>query len=76
MLVQDDNDKERMVYFVRKVLKGAETHYQKIEQLALAVVMTAKKLRQFFQGHPIIVKINYPIKRILKKPDLLGRMMP
>lgn len=35
----------------------------------------ARKLRNYFQGYPIIVKTNYPITRILKKPDLEGRMV-
>ena len=37
--------------------------------------MMALKLRHYFQGHPIIVKTNYPIKQILKKLDLAGRMV-
>ena len=63
------------MYFVSKVLKGAELRYQKIERLALAVIMTARKLRHYFQGHPITVRTNYPIKQILNKPDLVGRMV-
>lgn len=38
-------------------------------------MVTAKKLRKYFQDHPIIVKANYPIKQILKKPDLEDRMV-
>lgn len=41
----------------------------------MAVVVTSRKLRQYFQGHPIIVNTNYPIKRVLKKLDLAGRMV-
>ena len=63
------------MYFVSKVLKGAELRYQKIERLALAVIVTARKLRHYFQGHPITIRAKYPIKQILKKPDLAGRMV-
>lgn len=48
VLVQDNDGDERQIYFVSKVLKGAEARYQKIERLALAVVVTARKLRQYF----------------------------
>lgn len=75
MLVQDNYGDERAIYFVSKVLKGAKICYQKIERLALAVVITARKLRHYFQGHPIILKMNYPIKGILKKSCLAGRMV-
>ena len=75
VLVQDGDEGERPVYFVSKVLKGAELRYQKIERLALAVIVTVQKLRHYFQGHPIIVQTNYPVKQILKKPDLAGRMV-
>lgn len=75
MLVQYDDGEGRSIYFVSKALKGVEIRYQKTERLALAVVVTTRKLRQYFQGHLEIVKTNYQIKRILKKPYLAGRMV-
>ena len=42
---KDNERDEKLVYFINKVLKGGEIRYQKIEQLALAVVVTARKLR-------------------------------
>ena len=48
VLVQDDDGEERSVYFVSKVLKGAEICYQKIERLTLAVLVTAMKIKQYF----------------------------
>jgi hypothetical protein len=50
-LVQEIKGEEKPVYFVSKILKGAETRYQKIENLSLAVVNTTRRLRQYFQGH-------------------------
>ncbi|MCI60200.1 putative protein NYNRIN-like, partial [Trifolium medium] len=49
------------MYFVSRVFQGAEVRYQKIEKLALAVVVTARRLRQYFQSHKITVKTDYPI---------------
>lgn len=74
ILVQETEEGEKAVYFVSKVLKGAELRYQKIERLALAVVITSRKLRYYFQEHPIIVRTNYLIKQVLKNQDLVGRM--
>ncbi|GAU23009.1 hypothetical protein TSUD_297540 [Trifolium subterraneum] len=32
-------------------------------------------LRQYFQSHQVVVKTDYPIKNVLRKPDLAGRMV-
>lgn len=66
---------EKPIYFVSKVLKGEKLCYQKIERLALAVVIATRKLRYYFQGHLIIVKTTYPIKQVLNKPDFVGKMV-
>jgi len=74
-LVQDFNNKERPVYFVSHTLHATETRYQTIEKVALALVLTAKRMRMYFQNHAITVITNYPIYKILSKPDLAGRMI-
>ncbi|GAU29790.1 hypothetical protein TSUD_293580 [Trifolium subterraneum] len=66
---------EKPIYFVSRTLRGAETRYQKFEKLSLVVVITARKLRQYFQSHQVVVKTDYPIKNVLRKPDLVGRMV-
>ncbi|XP_022875765.1 uncharacterized protein K02A2.6-like [Olea europaea var. sylvestris] len=38
--------------------------------LALALIVTTRKLRQYFQSHPIIVLTNQPLKHILHRPDV------
>lgn len=75
VLVEDSEEGERPIYFVSRVFKGAEQRYQKLERLALAVVVTARKLRPYFQSHRIVVKTDYPIRQVLGKPDLAGRMV-
>ncbi|MCI74892.1 gag-pol polyprotein, partial [Trifolium medium] len=47
-LVQELEDEEKPVYFVSRVFQGAEVRYQKIEKLALAVVVTSRRPRQYF----------------------------
>lgn len=46
---------------MRKLFRGIETQYQKIERLTLAVVVTVRKIMPYFQGHQILVKTDYPI---------------
>ena len=45
-----------------------------VEKLAISIVHTAQRLHPYFQNHIIIIKIDYPIQKILQKPDLVGRM--
>ncbi|KAI3802237.1 hypothetical protein L1987_30367 [Smallanthus sonchifolius] len=51
-----------------------ETKYSHLENLILALIMTSTKLRHYFETHVIYVKTNYPIKCVLKKPEMSGRM--
>ena len=50
-LVQQEDQKP--VYFVGRALQDAETRYQLIEKVALAVVYAARRLRPSFQSHPV-----------------------
>ena len=45
-----------------------------MEKMVLAVVTAKKKLRHYFESHPITVVTNYPIRKILPKPDLSRRL--
>ncbi|XP_016173632.1 uncharacterized protein LOC107616151 [Arachis ipaensis] len=70
-----DNGKEQHpVYFVSKVLQSAETRYPMIEKLAFGLIITARRLRHYFQGHRIIVRTSQPFRQVLSKPDLAGRL--
>nr|KYP56267.1 Retrotransposable element Tf2 [Cajanus cajan] len=51
------------------------SRYQMVEKLALALVTAARRLRPYFQSHQVVVKTDYPIKQILRKPELVGRMI-
>ena len=73
-LFKDYEDRsQRPVFFVNKSL-AAKTRYTHLEQAALALRMAAKKLRPYFQAHPIVVLTNLPLRSTIHKPDLSGRM--
>jgi len=73
--VKEINSEERPVYFVSRALHGVEVRYQIIEKVAMTLIITARRMRMYFQNHRIIVRTNYPIVKILTKPDLAGRMI-
>jgi len=74
-LVQDVGGTQHHVYFVSKTLQDPETRYQMVENLDLSLVHAARRLHPHFQNHSITVKIDYPIQKILQKPDLAGQML-
>jgi len=63
------------MYFVRKVLQGPEVRYQAIERAALAMVFVAWRLRSYFQSFTMIMMTDLPIRKVLQKLDVAGRMV-
>ncbi|XP_076946904.1 uncharacterized protein LOC143618680 [Bidens hawaiensis] len=45
-----------------------------LEKLVLALVYAARRLRRYFQGHPINVLTGYKLKNVLSKPELSGQL--
>ncbi|GJU44071.1 reverse transcriptase domain-containing protein [Tanacetum coccineum] len=62
------------VYFVSRALQGPELNYTPMEKLVLALVFSAKRLRRYFQAHPIAVITDQPIKQIISLPNVAGRL--
>ncbi|XP_025630274.1 uncharacterized protein [Arachis hypogaea] len=75
VLVTETGRKQNPVYFISRVLQPTETRYPKIEQLALTLVTTARRLRHYFQSHTIIVRTDQPLRQILTRPELAGRLI-
>lgn len=62
-------------YLLHKLgLLDAETTYTQLEKLSLALVMASRKLRPYFQTHPILVVTTFPLCIILSKPDISGQL--
>ncbi|RVW94628.1 Gypsy retrotransposon integrase-like protein 1 [Vitis vinifera] len=66
---------QKPIYYVNRALADVETRYSKMELTALALRSAAQKLRPYFQAHPVIVLTDQPLRNILHKPDLTGRML-
>ena len=74
VLVKDVDGLQHPIYYVSKSLLQAETRYSSLEKLSLALIMACIKLKPYFESHPICVRTNYPLKTIMSKPELSGRM--
>jgi len=75
VLVQEQNQVQKPIYSVSKVLQGPEVRYQALEKAALAVVFSARRLRHYFQSFTVVVMTDLPIRKVLQKPDVAGRMV-
>ncbi|KAK2999126.1 hypothetical protein RJ639_022920 [Escallonia herrerae] len=76
VLVWEEAARQLPIYYVSKILQGAEQRYPDTEKLAFALLMAARKLRPYFQSHTIVVLTDKPLRQILHKPDLSGRLVP
>ncbi|XP_071739707.1 uncharacterized protein [Rutidosis leptorrhynchoides] len=74
VLVAERDGTQMPVYFVSKVLQHGEVNYNPVEKLVYALVHTVRRLRRYFQAHHILVLTDTPIKQVLSKPEISGRM--
>ncbi|GKU97081.1 hypothetical protein SLEP1_g10263 [Rubroshorea leprosula] len=69
LLTKAEAKQQKPIYYISSVLHGADLRYPIAEKAALAVVTSARKLRPYFQSHPIIVLTDQPLRQILQKPE-------
>jgi hypothetical protein len=62
------------VYFVLEVLTGSKKYYSEMEKICYAVIMSARKLRHYFEAHTIRVLTNQPPNDIFGNRDSSGRI--
>ena len=75
VLVKEEKKIQKPVYYVSKVLHGAELNYSVIEKFALALITASRKLRPYFQSHKIVVLTDQPLRSILHSPKTSGRLI-
>jgi hypothetical protein len=62
------------VYFVCEVLSDSKMRYSQIPKLVYAILMTKRKLRHYFDAHPITVVSKYPLGEVIQNPEAKGRI--
>ncbi|CAA0832670.1 Unknown protein, partial [Striga hermonthica] len=75
VLLREEGTAQLPIYYVSRVMQGAETRYSEIEKCALAVVVTARKLRPYFLNHKVKVRTNMPLGETLGQPSVSGRLV-
>ncbi|CAL2247866.1 unnamed protein product [Prunus armeniaca] len=74
-LIREELGAQHPVFYTSKALLDAETRYPKMEKLIFSLVVSARKLRPYYQAHRIIVITEFPLRSILHSPDASQRLM-
>jgi hypothetical protein len=65
---------QRPVYCLSEVLSTSKQNYPHYQKMTYGVYVTAKKLKHYFQEHPIRVVAEAPISEIISNKDASGRI--
>ncbi|KAK1630203.1 hypothetical protein QYE76_004518 [Lolium multiflorum] len=66
-------DVQRPVYYISEVLTESKQRYPHFQKLAYGVFLGSRKLRHYFQEHPLTVVSKAPLSTILNNADATGR---
>jgi hypothetical protein len=65
---------QRPVYFISEVLSETKIRYPQIQKLLYTVILTQRKLRHYFESHPITVVSSFPLGEIIQCREASGRI--
>jgi hypothetical protein len=71
---EDTTKVQKPMYFVSTVLCDTRECYTMQQKLLYTLLIALRKLRHYFQGHPIKVVTDRPLETILRNPNVTGRV--
>ncbi|GJX52015.1 reverse transcriptase domain-containing protein [Tanacetum coccineum] len=76
VLLTDRNGRQCPVQYVSRTLNGQrkKRNYSPLEKLALSLVNMTRRLRRYFEAHPVKVITDQPIKNILSRTEASGKL--
>src|SRR5207245_8196851 len=69
------NGSRKHFCYASTLLNDPYTRYPDLENFAFALIIASRKLRHYFQGREIRVVTDQPLRKILHKPDISGRIV-
>jgi hypothetical protein len=67
--------KQIPVYFASEALSGSKLFYSELEKIAYVVIMAARKLRHYLEGHRIRVITNQPLNDLFMNNEASTRII-
>ncbi|GAA0171925.1 hypothetical protein LIER_41248 [Lithospermum erythrorhizon] len=64
VLIREEAKVHNPIYYVSHVLHGPEENYPQTDKFIMALVISARKLKAYFEAHPIVVVTEQPGKVI------------
>ena len=65
---------QRPVYYLSEVLSASKQNYPHYQKMCYGMYFTAKKLKPYFQEHPVTVVCTAPLAEIIGSRDASGRV--
>src|SRR6185437_14885599 len=65
---------QRPVYYISEVLSKTKTRYPQIQKLLYAVVLARRKMRHYFEAHPVTGVSSFPLGEIVRNKEAEGRI--
>ena len=62
------------MYFISEVLSDSKTRYPQIRKLLYTVLIAKRKLRHYFESHPMTVVTSFPLGEVIQNQDATGRI--
>jgi hypothetical protein len=53
------------LYYISEVLSETKARYPQIQKLLYVVVLARRKLRHYFEAHPVTVVSSFPLGEII-----------
>jgi hypothetical protein len=72
--LHENTIKQFLIYFISEALSGAKLNYSELEKIASTVVMASRKLKHYFQAHPIKVLSAQPLEALFHNSESVGRI--
>ena len=61
------------MYFISEVLFDSKTRYSQIQKLLYTVLITKRKLRHYFETHPVTIVTSFTLGEVVQSQDTTGR---
>ena len=68
VLARAKGRQHRPVYYVSHILQDAEQRYTKVEKFILTIIISARRLRSYFDAYQVIFLTDLPLRFVLKVP--------